>query len=56
MWTVASTTSQLGTLFTDTGTILLYVIGTILTAAIALVGLAFGWKKLKKYVTGGGKF
>jgi len=52
MWDIASTTAQLATAYADAGTILAVVIGTIVTAIVALVGLGFGIRKLKSYVTG----
>lgn len=52
MWNAASTTAALAAAFTDTGTILVASIGTILVGAVALLGLGFGWRHLKKYVTG----
>jgi len=52
MWVAASTTAALATAFTDTGTILTAVIATILAGAVALLGLGFGWRHLKKYITG----
>jgi hypothetical protein len=52
MWVAASTTAALATAFADTGTILVAVIATILAGAVALLGLGFGFRHLKKYVTG----
>jgi len=52
MWVVASTTATLSQAFSDTGTILLAVIGVIVTAIVALMGLGFGIRHLRKYVTG----
>jgi len=52
MYSIANAVTNLGTMFTDTGTILVASIATILTGAVALVGLGFGWRHLKKYVTG----
>lgn len=52
MWSVASTTDALSTAFTNTGTILLAVIGTVLVGLIALLGLGFGVRHLRKYITG----
>lgn len=53
MWTVASTTAVITTMFSDTGTILAQVIVAVLTVAVALIGLGFAYRKVKKYVTGG---
>jgi len=52
MWTVASTTGAISTMFTDTGTILAAVIGVVLVGLVALLGLGFGVRHLKKYITG----
>jgi len=52
MWTTASTTAMLQDAFTDIGTVMAYVIPAILTLAIALVGLGWGWRKFKRYVSG----
>lgn len=52
MWSVASTTAALGQLFSDTGTVLTAVIAVILTGLIALLGLGFGVRHLRKYITG----
>lgn len=52
MWDIASTTSLLTDTFTDVGTVIAFVIPTIIGVAIALVGLGYGWRLLKKYVTG----
>jgi len=53
MWDVASTTAALTTFYADAGTILTLVIGTILGALIALMGLGYGVRKTKKQITGG---
>jgi len=52
MWTAASTTGVLATAFSDTGTILVAVIGVIVAALIGLLGLGFGLRHTKKHVTG----
>jgi len=52
MWTVASTTDALTTAFTNTGTILSTVVATVLVGLIALLGLGFGIRHLRKYITG----
>jgi len=52
MWSIASTTGTLSTAFTDTGTILLLVLATIVTAVVALMGLGYGIRHLRRYVTG----
>jgi len=52
MWNIASTTDALNTAFSNTGTILLVVIGTVLVALVALMGLGFGIRHLRKYITG----
>jgi len=52
MWTIASTTEQISTMFTDIGTVMGVVIGAVLAVAVALLGLGFGYRKVKRYVTG----
>jgi len=52
MYSIANAVTNLSSMFTDTGTILVASIATILTGAVALMGLGFGWRHLKKYVTG----
>jgi len=52
MFTVASSTAALGTMFTDTGTIILYAVTAILAGTVALLGLGFGVRHAKKYLTG----
>lgn len=52
IWTAASTTGVLATAFTDTGTILVAVVGVIVAALVALLGLGFGIRHLRKYITG----
>lgn len=52
MWNVASTTGVISSMFTDTGTILTAVIATLVAAIVALLGLGFAVRHLKKYVTG----
>jgi len=52
MWVAASTTAALATAFTDTGTILAAVVSVILAGTVALLGLGFGVRHVKKYITG----
>jgi len=52
MYSASNVVTQLGNIFTDTGTILVAVIATILVGAVALLGLGFGFRHLKEYVTG----
>jgi len=52
MWAVGSTTDALTTAFTNTGTILAAVIAVVLVGLIALLGLGFGVRHLRKYITG----
>ena len=52
MWTVASTTDALSTAFTNTGTIISATFATVLVGLVALMGLGFGYRHLKKYITG----
>jgi len=52
MWAIASTTEALTTAFTNTGTTLAASIAVILVGLIALLGLGFGIRHLRKYITG----
>jgi len=52
MWSIASTTGVLSTAFSDTGTILTLVLATVVVGLIALMGLGFGIRHLRKYITG----
>lgn len=52
MWTVASTTALLTTTFTDVGTVIAFVIPAIIVVAVALLGLGYGYRLLKRHVTG----
>jgi len=52
MWDAASTTAALQTAFTNIGTVLLVVIVAVLAAWAGLIGLGFGIRKAKQYVTG----
>jgi len=52
MFPVASSTSLLGQFFTDNGTLIYYTFGILLTALAALLGLGFGIRHVKKWITG----
>jgi len=52
MWEIASTTDLLTTAFTDMGTVFALVIGAIVSLVIALLGLGYGIRALKKHATG----
>lgn len=52
MYDVTDATTSLGTLFTDAGTIIGVVIAAILVGLVALVGLGYGVRLLKKHITG----
>jgi hypothetical protein len=52
MFPVASTTSLLTTFFTDNGTIMLQVLTVCLATLAALLGLGFGIRHVKKWITG----
>lgn len=52
MWSVASTSAALAQFYTDTGTTLAATVGTILVGLVALLGLGFGVRHLRKYITG----
>jgi len=52
MFTAASSTAIIAGMFSDTGTILGATIAVVLGGAVALVGLGFAFRRLKKYITG----
>jgi len=52
MYSIASSTADIATMFSNTGIILAATIAVVLVGAIALLGLGFAWRHLKKYVTG----
>lgn len=52
MWAIASTTGAISTMFTDTGTVLSASIAVVLVGMVALLGLGFAVRHLKKYITG----
>jgi len=52
MWDAASSTAALTTSFSNVGVVLAVAIAAILLAWAGLVGLGFGIRKAKKYVTG----
>jgi len=52
MWVAASTTAVISSMFTDTGTILTATIATVVVGIVALLGLGFAVRHLKKYITG----
>jgi len=52
MWTVASTTAVITQLFSDTGTILTAVLATLMGAVVALLGIGFAYRHIKRYITG----
>lgn len=52
MYDIAAAVAAIGTMFTNTGTVLTAVIATVLVGLVALLGLGFGVRHLKKYITG----
>lgn len=52
MYSISDTTTNIATMFTNTGTILLATIATILVGLVALLGLGFAVRHLRKYITG----
>lgn len=52
MWSIASTSDALTTAFANTGTILTVVIAAVLVGLVALLGLGFGVRHLRRYITG----
>ena len=53
MWSTASTTAVLTTTFSDVGTVIAFVIPAIIVVAVALLGLGYGYRLLKRHITGG---
>jgi len=56
MWTAASTTAVLATVFSNTGLMLFTVISYVVTGLVALLGLGFAVRKLAKYIFGAPSF
>jgi len=52
MWTISDATSTLATAFTNTGVVLTASVATLVAGLVALLGLGFGIRHLKKYITG----
>jgi len=52
MWDITSTTGVITTMFSSTGTILTATISTVVVALVALLGLGFAVRHLRKYITG----
>lgn len=52
MWDISSTTDAIATVFSNTGTILTSTIGVVLVGLVALLGLGFAVRHLRKYITG----
>lgn len=52
MWSIADATTTIATAFTNTGSVLTATIGVVVAGLIALLGLGFAVRHLKKYITG----
>jgi len=52
MYSISAAVTDIGTMFTNTGTILTAIIATVLVGLIALLGLGFAVRHLRKYITG----
>jgi len=52
MYASTSALTSFTGMFNDTGTLLVASIAVILGGAVALLGLGFAWRHLKKYITG----
>lgn len=52
MWGVASSSAQITQSLTDTGTLVAVVILAISAGLVALLGLGFLFRHLKRYITG----
>lgn len=52
MFSATSTVSVLKLASSDTGSMIIYIVAILLAGLIALLGLGFGIRKLKQYITG----
>lgn len=52
MWVTASSTEVLAAAYSAAGTLLTATISTVVIGIVALLGLGFGIRHLKKYITG----
>lgn len=52
MYSIASSSADISTMFTNTGLIIAATIGTVLVGYVALLGLGFAVRHGKKYITG----
>lgn len=48
MFPIASSTAIVTQMLSDGGVILALVVGAIITAGVALVGVGYGWRKFQK--------
>jgi len=47
-----TTTALVGAITADLSTVLLYVVSAVIALAVVLVGIGYGWRKLKSKVFG----
>lgn len=52
MWVTASTTEVIAAAYAAAGTILTATVSTVVIGLVALLGLGFAVRHLKKYITG----
>jgi len=52
MYSIASSTADIATMFSNIGIILAATIAVVLVGGVALLGLGFAWRHGKKYITG----
>jgi len=52
MWDYSDAVTLLTANFTSTGTIIALVLATVVAGVIALMGLGYGIRHLRKYITG----
>jgi len=52
MFATSSAITVLNSAFADTGTLLVLVLGTVVAGAVALMGLGFGIRMIRKWITG----
>jgi len=52
MYGIASSTADITTLLSNTGTVVALVVASVLVGAIALAGVGFAWRHIVKRITG----
>jgi len=52
MYSTTTAATQLASMFADTGDLVAIVIAAVVVGLVALLGLGFGIRHLRKYITG----